>query len=90
MGYIGGGSDTSGGMLQPAPSMPRAPRPEIKQPIDINLDPTNPVETVAAGIGNLFTGVVKGAAGAADFLGGVPVIGDVGKAIAGGIGLTTW
>ncbi len=86
MGYIGGGSDTSGGMIQPAPSMPRAPRPEIKQPIDINLDPTNPVETVAAGIGNLFTGVVKGAAGAADFLGGVPVIGDVGKAIAGGIG----
>lgn len=86
MGYIGGGSSTSVVTPQPAPSMPRAPKPEIKQPIDINIDPTNPVETVAEGIGNLFTGVVRGAAGAADFLGGVPVIGDVGRAIAGGIG----
>jgi len=86
MGYIGGGSNTSGGYTNPPPPSPRVAQPQIEQPIKVDLDPFNPVGAVASGIGNLFTGAVRGAVGVGQALSGVPVIGDVGKAIAGGIG----
>jgi len=89
MGYLG----SSNGQNQQRPTAgltqnvswqkPKAPEPER---LDVNLDPSNPVETVFGGIGGLFQGVVGAGVGIADALSKVPVIGDVGKGIAAGLG----
>jgi hypothetical protein len=86
MGYFSGGYNRNRTGYTPPPiptAQTKAPEPEN---IRVNLDPTNPVETVAAGIGGLFTGAVGAAKGVADFAGGIPVIGDIGKAIGKGLG----
>ena len=66
---------------------PKQPEPDK---IKVNLDPTNPVDTIVGGIGGLFTGAIQGIGAAAGAVGSVPVIGDVlrgvGGAIAGGLG----
>jgi len=86
MGYLSGGFN-KGNTDYSAPTISaartKAPQPEN---IKVNLDPFNPIESVAAGVGGLFTGVVGAAKGVADFAGGLPVIGDVGKAIGKGLG----
>jgi hypothetical protein len=87
MGYFGSGNRQrqAGVTLPAAPTLPRQKAPEPEK-IRVNLDPSNPVETVFSGIGGLFQGVVGAGVGIADALSKVPVIGDVGKAVAGGLG----
>ena len=66
---------------------PKQPEPDR---IEVNLDPTNPVDTIVGGLGGLFTGAIQGVGAAAGVVGSVPVIGDVlrgvGGAISGGLG----
>jgi hypothetical protein len=87
MGYFGSSNrQRQSGMNMPVPpSLPRQKAPEPDK-IRVNLDPTNPVETVFSGIGGLFQGVVGAGVGIAEAVSKVPVIGDVGKAVAGGLG----
>ena len=87
MGYFGSNNrQRQSGMNMPVPpSLPRQKAPEPEK-ISVNMDPSNPVETVFSGIGGLFQGVVGAGMGIADAISKVPVIGDVGKAVAGGIG----
>ena len=86
MGYINTQSSSVASSSNQAPPIPSAPQPEVKQPIKVDLDPFNPIGAAAGAIGGLFSGVVQGAVGLGNAVSGVPVIGDIGKAIAGGIG----
>ena len=89
MGYIGGGTSRqsqrpTAGLTQSVPlQRPAAAEP---QRFEANLDPSNPVETIFGGIGGLFQGVIGAGVGVANALSNVPVIGDVGKGIATGLG----
>jgi hypothetical protein len=85
MGYLGSSGGSGGYRQQPSVSIPRQKAPEPSR-IEANLDPSTPVDTVFGGIGGLFTGVVGAGVGVANALSKVPVIGDVGKAVAGGLG----
>ena len=85
MGYIGSSGGSGGYTPRPSVSIPRQKAPDPER-IEANLDPATPVDTVFGGIGGLFTGVVGAGIGVAKALSGVPVIGDVGKAVAGGLG----
>lgn len=87
MGYWGSGGRTGQGGIpqQTMPSYPRQKAPEPEK-IKLNLDPSNPVESVFGGIGGLFQGVVGAGAGIADVASKLPIIGDVGKAVASGLG----
>lgn len=87
MGYIGssGPRQGSGGYAPPSVGLVREKAPEAPR-LNVSLDPTNPVETIGATVGNVFTGAVGAVKGVADFAGGLPVIGDVGRAIGAGLG----
>ena len=92
MGYLSKGSSQRSGTPQYGNqyvpyTTPKQPEPDK---IEVNLDPTNPVDTIVGGLGGLFTGAIQGVGAAAGAVGSVPVIGDVlkgvGGAIAGGLG----
>lgn len=85
MGYLGSSGGSGGYTPRPSVSIPRAKAPEPER-IEANLDPSTPADTIFGGIGSLFTGVVGAGIGVANALSKVPVVGDVGKAVAGGLG----
>jgi hypothetical protein len=87
MGYIVNGGRRGG----PQPKYGNSPVPYTtpKQPepdqIRVNLDPTNPVDTILGGVGGLFGGIIQGAGAVAGAVGSIPVLGDVLKGVGGAI-----
>jgi len=85
MGYIGSSRGSGPRYNNQSISTPRYKAPEPDK-IEFDLDPSSPADAVFGGIGKLFSGAVAGGMGVANALSNVPVIGDVGKAVAGGLG----
>ena len=87
MGYLVKGRNQRNRVAQygnaPVPyTTPSQPEPDK---IQVNLDPTNPVDTVLGGLGGLFSGAIQGVGAVAGAVGSIPVLGDVLKGVGGAI-----